>query len=86
MVLSLEVLSEKINRLRVKSGKNKGRLMQIKEEEKRILVTLKEDFSVTDIEAAKELLEKNYGKLRGQEEILQETIGKLNMFMERDLS
>ncbi len=86
MVLSLEALSEKINRLRVKSGKNKGRLMQIKEEKKRISTTLKEDFNVKNIDAAKELLEENYDKLREQEEVLQETIGRLDNFMERDLS
>jgi len=86
MALSLDALSEKINRLRSKSEKNKGRLEQLKEEKKRILNALKADFGVLNITAAKELIEKNYLVLRKKEEKLQTTLGELNKLMERDLS
>lgn len=86
MSLSLDALSEKINRLRSKSEKNKGRLEQIKEEKKRILSALKADFGILNIAAAKELIEKNYLALREKEEKLQTMIGELNKLMERDMS
>lgn len=80
-VINLEQLSERIDTIKRKSDRNRGRLEQLQQDKKRLLSELKSMFKIKSIPEAKKLLEKNHRILDERGRKLQSILRRLDKMM-----